>query len=115
MKATFRTLALGLLALLMAAMPARAFSLLDPQSWPPSLNPHNWPFTLIPIPEVTTNPNGGVTIGVLFAALFKDDQNQISSIFAPDINYNTDLGAGGTVRYLAYPSEDTQWNVIIGA
>lgn len=97
------------------AMRGYAFSLLDPQTWPPSLNPHNWPFTLIPIPEITTDPNGGVTIGVLFATLFKNDQNEISSILAPDINYNTDLGPGGTVRYLAYPSEDTQWYAIAGA
>jgi hypothetical protein len=115
MKAIVRTLTLGLLLIGTVAAPAQAFSLLQPQSWPPSLNPHNWPFTLIPIPEITTNPNGGVTVGLLFAALFKNDQNEISSIFAPDINYNTDLGAGGTVRYLAYPSEDTQWYAIVGA
>jgi hypothetical protein len=115
MKAIFRTLALGLLILLTAVIPARAFSLLDPQSWPPSLNPHNWPFTLIPVPEITTDPNGGVTVGVLFAILFKDDQNRISSILAPDVNYNNDLGPGGAVRYLAYPSEDTQWYAIAGA
>src|SRR5580704_9110679 len=81
---------------------ARAFSLLDPQTWtqnlPPSLNPHNWPFTLFPVPEVATNPNGGVTYGVLFAFLFKDSQNQISSIFAPDVNNDTKLGFGGNVR-----------------
>jgi hypothetical protein len=65
----------GLIALvivLCASLPARAFSLLDPQTWPASFNPHNWPFTLIPVPEVATNPNGGVTYGVLFAVPFKD-------------------------------------------
>jgi hypothetical protein len=108
----------GLIALvivLCVSMPARAFSLLDPQKWPASFNPHNWPFTLFPVPEVATNPNGGVTYGVLFAVLFKDKQNQINQIFAPDINNNTDLGAGGTVRFFSYPSEDTQWYALAGA
>ncbi len=103
------------LGLALMAIPAHAFSLLDPQTWPANLNPHNWPFTLIPIPEVATNPNGGVTYGVLLAFLFKNQKNDIENIFAPDITNNTDLGAGGTVRYLSYPSEDTQWYAIAGA
>lgn len=93
---------------------AEAFSLLDPQTWGP-MNPHSWPFTLIPIPEVATDPNGGVTFGVLFATLFKDNQNQISDIFAPDINDNTDLGVGGAVRFFSYPSENTQWYALAEA
>src|SRR6185312_8397495 len=91
-----RACVIGLvLVLVLSTGVAQAFTLLDPQSWPPTLNPHNWPFTLIPIPEVATNPNGGTTVGLLFAALFKDANNDISSILAPDINYNTDLGPGG--------------------
>jgi len=113
-----------LVAWICAAAPARALSLLDPQTWPPALdprtwpallNPHTWPFSVYPVPEVATNPNGGVTYGLLLAVLFKNQQNQISDIFAPDINNNTDLGAGGTIRYFAYPSEDTQWYALAGA
>jgi len=109
------TAVLGLLALIGATIPACALDLTEPKSWPSPFNPYDWPFTLIPVPEVATNPNGGVTYGVLLACLFKDDQNQISSILAPDINNNTDLGAGGTVRYFSYPSEDTQWYALAGA
>jgi hypothetical protein len=113
-----------LLIALGAARPAGAYSLMqpqswpapyNPQSWPKPLNPYNWPFTLIPIPEVATDPNGGVTFGVLFAALFKDQQNQIRSIVAPDINDNTNLGPGGAVRYFSYPSPDTQWYALAEA
>lgn len=104
-----------LVLLLSAPIPAWAFDLMQPQSWPTPFNPYDWPFTLIPVPEVATNPNGGVTYGVLLAFLFKDDQNQINSIFAPDINNNTALGAGGTVRYFAYPSADTEWYALAGA
>jgi hypothetical protein len=114
MKRLFATILL-LLASVMAAVPANAFSLLDPNTWPPSLNPHNWPFSLYPIPEVATNPNGGVTYGILAAILMKDDHGDIRYIFAPDVNNNSTLGAGGNLRFLSYPSEDTQWYAVGGA
>jgi hypothetical protein len=100
---------------LLLVRPASAFSLLDPSTWSGALNPHDWPFDLFPVPEVATNPNGGVTYGVLLAFLFKDSQNQISSIFAPDVNNDTKLGFGGAVRYFAYPSADTQWYALTAA
>jgi Omp85 superfamily domain len=98
-----------------SAVSANAFSLLDPSTWPPSLNPHNWPFSLYPIPEVATNPNGGVTYGILTAVLLKDKTGEIRYIVAPDVNNNSTLGPGGNVRLLAYPSEDTQWYAVAGA
>jgi hypothetical protein len=104
-----------LLASIMTALPANAFSLLDTSTWPPSLNPHNWPFSLYPIPEVATNPNGGVTYGILAAMLLKDNSGDIRYIFAPDVNNNSTLGPGGNLRFLSYPSEDTQWYAIAGA
>ncbi len=98
------------------------FSLLDPStwSWPKydwssfkPQDPNSWPF--IPVPEVATDPNGGVTYGVLPVWLFTDDKNEISSILAPDINSNSTLGPGGNFRYLAYPSSDTNWYAEAGA
>ncbi|HVN29189.1 MAG TPA: BamA/TamA family outer membrane protein, partial [Candidatus Binataceae bacterium] len=80
------------------------FSLTDPGTWP-----------FIPVPEVATDPNGGTTGGVLAAVLYTDSRNQISDIFAPDIESNTTLGAGGTLRYLSFPSEDTNWYATAGA
>jgi len=75
-------------------------------------NPDTWPF--IPVPEIATDPNGGTTGGVLAAVLYTDSKNQITDIFAPDIESNTTLGPGGTFRYLSYPSEDTNWYVTAG-
>src|SRR5260370_16220287 len=95
--------------LALMAIPAHAFSLLDPQTWPANLNPHNWPFTLIPIPEVATNPNGGVTYGVLLAFLFQNQKNDIQNIFPPDITNHTDLCARRTGRYFFYPPAGTHW------
>jgi Omp85 superfamily domain len=115
MKGLLAIVFLALAGLMNSAMPALAFDLMHPQNWPTPFNPYQWPFTLFPVPEIATDPNGGVTYGLLLPCLFKDMQNQISDIFAPDVNNNTDLGAGGTVRYFAYPSEDTQWYALAGA
>jgi outer membrane protein assembly factor BamA len=76
-------------------------------------DPNSWPF--IPVPEVATDPNGGVTYGVLPVWLFTNDKSDITSIFAPDINANSTLGPGGNFRYLAYPSSDTNWYAVAGA
>ncbi len=103
-------------AFVVAGSTAHAFSLMDPATWSwPQYDwstlklqdPNSWP--LIPVPEVATDPNGGVTYGVLPVWLFTDDRKEISSIVAPDINANSTLGPGGNFRYLAYPSADTQW------
>jgi len=115
MKRVLILIALLMWATLFPVIPAPAFTLLQPNTWPAALNPHNWPFDLFPVPEVATNPNGGITYGVLLAFLFKDKQNQISSILAPDVNNDTKLGFGGTVRYFAYPSADRQWYALAGA
>jgi outer membrane protein assembly factor BamA len=47
--------------------------------------------------------------------LLKDKSGEIRYIFAPDVNNNSTLGAGGNLRFLAYPSEDTQWYAVAGA
>ena len=99
-----------------------SFSLLEPSTWKmPQYDwnsfkiqdPNSWPF--IPVPEVATDPNGGVTYGVLPVWLFTDDKDEITSILAPDINANSTLGPGGNFRYLAYPSSDTNWYAVAGA
>lgn len=71
-----------------------------------------WP--IIPVPEVATDPVSGTTVGVLPVFLCSNSQHQIEDIFAPDINYNTAVGPGGTLRYLSYPSDDTQWFATAG-
>jgi hypothetical protein len=93
-----------LIAVLLVTGAARAFDLGNPNAWP-----------FIPVPEIATDPNGGTTIGILPVFLFTDNKDQIRDILAPDINWNTTLGPGGNFRYLAYPSEDTNWYVVAGA
>ncbi|MGH9342686.1 MAG: hypothetical protein ACRD19_02845, partial [Terriglobia bacterium] len=76
------------------------------------LNPNSWPF--IPVPEAATDPFGGTTVGLMPVLLKTTKNQQITSIIAPDVNYNTILGAGANLRYLAYPSANTQWFAIGG-
>jgi hypothetical protein len=88
----------------------------DQWQWPHQFmltDPGTWPF--IPVPEVATDPNGGTTGGILAAVLYTDSKNQITDIFAPDVETNTTLGPGGTFRFLSYPTEDTNWYVTAGA
>ena len=110
----------GLICILIlaTASPAGAFSLFDPSTWGQFANkfnatdPDTWPF--IPVPEIAMDPNSGTTIGLLAAILNTDSKHQITSIFAPDFNVNTTMGLGSTLRYYAYPSEDSQWFAIAG-
>ena len=50
--------------------------------------------------EIATDPNGGTTVGILAAVLYTDSKNQITDIFAPDVETNTTLGPGGTLCFL---------------
>lgn len=79
----------------------------------PWQNPKTWPF--IPLPEVATDPNGDTTLGFLPVWLFTDNKQQIRRMFAPDLTYNPTLGLGGTLRFLSYPSDDTQWYIVASA
>jgi len=93
--------------------PARALDLpqwADLTRW---RDPQDWPF--IPLPEITTDPNGDTTLGFLPVWLFTDDKKQIRQIFAPDLTYNPTLGLGGTLRFFSYPSDDTQWYLLASA
>ncbi len=87
----------------------------NPGNWLPDLHwlsPSTWPFTLIPVPIVVTDPNAGTTFGLMPVFLFNDSNHHIRDILAPDVNDNTIMGAGATFRYLSYPSENTQWYAI---
>jgi hypothetical protein len=103
-------------ALAISAQSAEAFYPLCPDA--PirrfSLTDHNtWPF--IPVPEIATSPTGGTSVGLIAAFLCHNHRGEIEGIFAPDLNYNTELGFGGAMRYFAYPSPDTHWYIFFGA
>jgi len=96
--------------------PSLAPSSLDssspPAEWQRWLNPIDWPF--IPVPLITTDPNSGITVGLLPTWLETDPQHHIDEIVAPDIQFNPNFGWGGHARILEFPSADVQWSATAG-
>ena len=69
----------------------------------------------LPIPSVGTDPNSGTTVGILPVWLHTDENHQINRIIAPDLTHNPFFGWGAHGRLFEYPSQDTQWSIVIGA
>jgi outer membrane protein assembly factor BamA len=60
---------------------------------------------LVPLPEVITSPNEGTTVGFLPVVLVTNEMQQIRSIVAPDVRYNSITGLYPTFRLFHYPSD----------
>jgi Omp85 superfamily domain len=75
-------------------------------------NPATAPF--IPIPEIDTDPQSGLTLGLIPTWLSTNDREEIERIIAPDIIHSQYFGWGSRMRIFDYPSEDTQWSVVGG-
>jgi len=69
----------------------------------------SWP--VIPVPVIDSDPNSGVTLGVLPTWLRSNDQQQINRIIAPDLLYSPNFGLGADFRIFSYPSSNEQWSV----
>jgi len=68
----------------------------------------------VPIPEITTDPNSGTTVGLLPTWLVEDEDGRIHRIIAPDIQHNTYFGWGAHGRLLDYPSDEVRWSAVVG-
>src|SRR5487761_1944081 len=69
----------------------------------------------IPIPEIDTGPQSGLTLGLLPVVLSNNAQGEIDRILAPDIIHNQYFGWGARWRTFSYPSDDEKWSVVAGA
>ena len=85
----------------------------EPQGLLRWLDPANAPF--IPIPEIDTDPQSGLTVGLLAVILRTNERDEITRIIAPDVINSEYFGWGARMRIFGYPSEDTQWSVVGGA
>ena len=70
--------------------------------------------TIVPVPEVVLDPNEGNTWGLMVAVLFKDENNDVRYLLAPDVRYNDFTGVYPVARLLAYPSDDRFYSFTIG-
>jgi hypothetical protein len=58
--------------------------------------------TLVPLPEIITDPNAGQTVGVLTTFLFADESQRIKRMIAPDVRYNQNTGVYPMFRWFEY-------------
>jgi hypothetical protein len=63
----------------------------------------------IPLPAISSNPNEGVTYGVLGAFLLHNAKDEVSTLLAPQVNYNRYFGTTGSLYGAFYPSPDRYW------
>ena len=71
-------------------------------------------YTLIPIPEIITDPNEGTTSGLLPVILVASEDKAIRSIIAPDVRYNDITGITPTLRFFDYPTPRQHYSLIGG-
>ncbi len=67
----------------------------------------------IPLPAVSTDPNEGLTSGVLGAVLIYDKKGDVRTLFAPQLNYNKFYGITETFYGAFYPRQGQSWETNI--
>lgn len=70
--------------------------------------------SFVPVPEISVDPDGGATFGILPVWLQLDENHAIRRIIAPDLLYNQYFGWGMHARVYGYPSADEQWSLVAG-
>src|SRR3989344_3416718 len=65
--------------------------------------------TRVYLPAPSSDPNSGLTVGVLPVFLFVDDKEVVKHILAPSLTYNRIFKANATMRYYWYPRPAAQF------
>ncbi|MEA2624104.1 MAG: hypothetical protein QOD06_149 [Candidatus Binatota bacterium] len=65
--------------------------------------------SVIPLPEILTDPNEGNTYGFLPVVLLLDPQGRIEHIIASDVRYNEITGVYPAFRLFGYPTIDLKY------
>ena len=68
-------------------------------------------FTDAPVPFVSTTPNEGTSYGFLTAIMKYNKENQVSTLLAPQYNYNKNFGLTMTLYGAYYPKLNQQVEV----
>lgn len=63
----------------------------------------------IPLPVIASSPNEGVTSGALTAFLLHNDKDEVSTLVAPQVNYNPNFGVTGSLYGTFYPAPTKNW------
>jgi hypothetical protein len=70
--------------------------------------------TIVPVPEIVLDPNEGDTYGIMLAMLFKDENNDVRYLVAPDVRYNETTGIYPVFRLIAHPTDDRAYKIVAG-
>ena len=70
-------------------------------------------FGEVHLPVIASNPNSGMTYGVLPVWLVHNSRHEIVQIFAPMLTYNRTYGAAFSGSYYYYPSGDEKLRVVL--
>lgn len=63
----------------------------------------------IPLPAIATSPNEGITAGALTAFLIHNNKDEVSTLLAPQVNYNKNYGFTASLYGAFYPSRSRYW------
>jgi outer membrane protein assembly factor BamA len=65
----------------------------------------------VPLPAVSSSPNEGITAGALTAFLIHNEKDELSTLLAPQVNYNKNYGATFSAYGAFYPSPSRSWEI----
>lgn len=65
----------------------------------------------VPLPAIATDPNEGVTVGVLTAFLLHDSKDEVSTLLAPQVNYNRNSGVTASVYGEFHPLPTRSYDI----
>jgi len=65
----------------------------------------------IPLPVIASSPNEGITYGGLSAFLLHNQKDEVSTLIAPQVNYNDNFGVSSTIYGAFYPSAQRSMEV----
>jgi len=58
----------------------------------------------VPVPVIAASPNEGITTGALTAFLLHNGRDEVTSLIAPQVNYNPNFGTTVTLYGAFYPN-----------
>ena len=65
------------------------------------------------MPLISTDPNSGLTLGLIPTWVTTDDNHDVSRIVAPDVLYNPNFGFGVHARIFSFASAD-EYRLMVG-
>ncbi len=63
----------------------------------------------VPLPVIAVSPNEGLSSGALAAFLLHNEKDEVSTLLAPQVNYNPNFGISTSLYGVFYPSPVRYW------